>query len=262
MPTGIYLRSAEHKKKISEIMKRRKITWRDKISKTLKELAKNPEYRKRMSKIAKKGWKEGKLKPYLYILGKRLPEEHKKRISEALKGRRHLAETRKKLSEATKKQWKEGRIRPSFLGKHHSEETKRKIGKRLKLAMAIPEIRKKVSEGTKKAMKNPKVREKIRLARLKQKLPVIDTSIETKVKEWLDKKGINYIHPFNLGDKFQCDFYIPALNLIVECDGSYWHSRPDMIKRDKAKDAYAKKCRFHLIRLKEEDIKRGLIFIT
>jgi len=102
------------------------------------------------------------------------------------------------------------------------------------------------------------INEKRKIARLKQKLPTIDTSIERKTKEWLDRKGINYIHPFNLGDKFQCDFYIPALNLIVECDGTYWHSREDMKKRDKAKDAYAKKCGFNILRLKEEEINNNL----
>ncbi len=119
------------------------------------------------------------------------------------------------------------------------------------------ETKRKMRENHKPEFHTEKTKDKIRLARLKQKLPIIDTSIERKFKKWLDDKKINYIHPFNLGNKFQCDFYLSFLNLIVECDGAYWHNRPDMKKRDKAKDAYAKKCGFNILRLTEEQINQG-----
>jgi len=170
---------------------------------------------------------------------KHLSEEHKKKISETRKKRKkelgylNSPETRKKISETNKG-------KNNWLGKHHTEETKRK------LSLIIKERN-----------SSEKVKRKLRLARLKQKLPIIDTSIERKTEEWLKRKGINYIHPFNLGDKFQCDFYLPFLNLIIECDGFYWHNRPDMKKRDKSKDAYAKKCGFNIIRLTEEQINKG-----
>jgi len=94
-------------------------------------------------------------------------------------------------------------------------------------------------------------REKIRLARLKQVLPKIDTSIERKVKEQLDYGKIEYIHPFNLGNKFQCDFFIPKLNLIIECDGSHWHDFPDKKRNDISKDAYIKACGMNILRLRD-----------
>ena len=105
----------------------------------------------------------------------------------------------------------------------------------------------------------PEINQKRRIARLKQKLPTIDTSIELKVKDYLDKNKIKYIHPWNLGNRFQPDFYLPNYNLIVECDGDYWHSRPEVIKRDKQKDAYAKKCGFNILRLSESEINKGQI---
>ena len=183
------------------------------------------ETKKKISK-ARKGLTAGKNnpmygKPTYGFFGKHHTEEVKKKISEAKKGKGHkqTEETRKKMSEAQKGRNRDGNHKPKF----HIEETKQKI----------------------------------RQARLKQKLPTIDTSIELKFRNWLDEKKINYIHPFNLGNRFQCDFYLPFLNLIVECDGTYWHNRPDMKKRDKAKDAYAKKCGFDILRLTEEEINKG-----
>jgi len=154
--------------------------------------------------------------------GKKHSETTRKKMSESAKGRNPTKETRRKMSETRKRISFEGRHKP----KYHTEETKQKI----------------------------------RDARLKQILPVIDTSIERKFEIFLKEKSINYIHPFNLGNRFQCDFYLPSLNLIVECDGTYWHSRPDMKKRDKAKDAYAKKCGFNMLRLAEKQINKGRYF--
>jgi len=156
----------------------------------------------------------------------KLSKETKLKMSKAGKGRKHSKKTRRKMSESHK-------------GIHKSEESKEKI------------------RGNKNPAKRPEVRKKIRIARLKQKLPTTDTLIELKVKDYLDKNEIKYVHPWNLGNRFQCDFYLPKRNLIVECDGDYWHGREDMKKRDKAKNAYAKKCGFNMLRLTEEQINKG-----
>ena len=171
-------------------------------------------------------------------------------------------------------QFKKGYI-PWNKGKHHSEETKKIISEKLKGHIHTKETKRKISEMRKgkaigknnqwwhkippnwKNLYTPEINKKRRIARLKQILPTKDTLLELKVKNYLDKLGIQYIHPFNLGDRFQCDFYIPTLYLIIECDGTYWHSREDMKKRDKAKDAYAKKCGFNILRLSEEQINQG-----
>ena len=201
-----------------------------------------------------------------YWLGKHLSEETRRKLSEVNKGRKHSEKTKRKmrensprillgkhLSEETKRKLSEinkGRV-PWIKGRKHTEETKRKMSEALKKNPARYWLGKKRSKETKN---------KLRIARLKQKLPTIDTSIELKVKNYLDEKGISYIHPFNLGDKFQCDFYISVLNLIVECDGTYWHSLEKMKKSDKRKNAYAKKCGFNIIRLTEEQINQGQFY--
>lgn len=98
--------------------------------------------------------------------------------------------------------------------------------------------------------------QKIRDARLRQIFLQIDTSIELKIKKQLEEANISFKHPFNLGNKFQCDFYIPSLNLIVEADGDYWHNREDIKKRDKAKNYYITKCGYNILRIWEKEIKQ------
>ena len=74
------------------------------------------------------------------------------------------------------------------------------------------------------------------------------TSIEIKMAEELTRKGIEYIEQYNLGDKFGLDFFLPEYEIVIECDGDYWHNLPDVAKRDKSKNAYIKACGFKLFR--------------
>jgi len=228
--------SEEHKRKISEALKGRP---NSKISEALRGRQFSEEHKRSLS-MALKG------KPSNFK-GKHHSEEAKRKIKIARKGKKQTEETIKKRVLMLR-------------GKKRSEEQKRNISESKKGKKRSEETKKKIKETTKKTWNTPEMKEQARLRRLKQKFPKRETSIERKTKEWLDRKGINYIQQFNLGDKFLCDFYIPALNLIVECDGTYWHSREDMKKRDKAKDAYAKKCGFNIIRLSEEQINQCRFF--
>lgn len=80
------------------------------------------------------------------------------------------------------------------------------------------------------------------------------TSIEIKMAEELTARGIEYIEQYNLGDKFALDFFIPEYNIVIECDGDYWHTRPEAIRRDKRKNAYVKACGFSMYRFWEREI--------
>lgn len=51
------------------------------------------------------------------------------------------------------------------------------------------------------------------------------------------------------------DFYLPTRNLVLECDGKYWHSLPASIKRDKQKNGWLKKHGYQILRLGEDSIK-------
>lgn len=53
------------------------------------------------------------------------------------------------------------------------------------------------------------------------------------------------------------DMFIPALNILLEVDGEYWHSKPDRILIDLAKQQYAFDNNYHFIRLSDKDLGRS-----
>src|SRR3990167_6045896 len=83
------------------------------------------------------------------------------------------------------------------------------------------------------------------------------TSIEKIVYNFLKSKGIIFEKQKFIEGKFIVDVYIPDFNLIIECDGNYWHSLDKVIKRDKAKNAYLSACGYNLLRLSETEINNG-----
>lgn len=83
------------------------------------------------------------------------------------------------------------------------------------------------------------------------------TSIELKVYEELKNRGLLFEKQKLINGKFLVDAYIPSLNLIIECDGDYWHSLDKVQKKDKAENAYLTKCGFDLLRLSETEIRNG-----
>jgi very-short-patch-repair endonuclease len=95
------------------------------------------------------------------------------------------------------------------------------------------------------------------------------THIEKIVENILVENNIDYVYNKCICRKnYDCryyDFYIPQLNLLIECDGDYWHGNPKHftelnetqlknVKNDKYKDELAKEKGFRLIRFWEEDI--------
>ena len=60
-------------------------------------------------------------------------------------------------------------------------------------------------------------------------IPFKDTKIETKIQGFLEQLRIKYIkHKFikKIKHKYNCDIFIPSMNLVIECDGDYWHGNP------------------------------------
>lgn len=106
-----------------------------------------------------------------------------------------------------------------------------------------------------------------------RKHPKYGTSnLETKfAKKFLDKLRVEYITQFKAESiKRYYDFYIPSANLIIEIDGSYWHSDPRLLegkeltptqkrnKRvDKDKDKWAVEHKIPLLRIWEYDINNS-----
>lgn len=96
----------------------------------------------------------------------------------------------------------------------------------------------------------------------------ISSNLETIfIDEFIKPLGIEYKRQLHLKDINQfCDIYIPSKNLVIECDGDFWHANPnyyptpkyqrqiDKIERDKIKDNYLKEHGYKLLRFWEDDI--------
>jgi len=90
-----------------------------------------------------------------------------------------------------------------------------------------------------------------------QVLPKKDTSIEVKMQSILDELNIKFItHKYiDIEHGYQCDIFIPLLNLIIECDGDYWHKRPYGRKIDVIRSNELRVSGYKLLRFWESEIK-------
>lgn len=171
-----------------------------------------------------------------------------------------------------------------FYGKKHSQETIAKI----RAVFNRPEVKAKASETMRslrnstefkaklqKAQSRPEYKEKLRIAKLQywEQVPIEErrrmlskahlaslkanpSSLEIAVCLVLDKLGVNYETQKPLG-YYVVDIFIPDRNLVIECDGKYWHDLPRRIQRDKRLEGWLKKHGYQLLRLPEADIKNG-----
>jgi very-short-patch-repair endonuclease len=89
-------------------------------------------------------------------------------------------------------------------------------------------------------------------------MPLKDTKIEIKIQNFLKELNIEYFtHQYmNIQESYQCDILIPSMNLIIECDGDYWHNYPFGNNKDKIRTAELIAKGFKVIRLWERDIKK------
>jgi hypothetical protein len=89
------------------------------------------------------------------------------------------------------------------------------------------------------------------------------TSIELECAEFLLKNNIEYISQFIVVAE-KCswvfDFYIPSLNLLIEVDGEFWHSKPKQINRDLLKTNSARELGYNILRLSDTELNFNLIF--
>lgn len=77
---------------------------------------------------------------------------------------------------------------------------------------------------------------------------------ERAIAEKLDALGVEYRQQFRFEeDTRRFDFCFPSANVLVEFDGTYWHSLDGAEERDAAKDAYAKAQGYQVVRIAEAD---------
>lgn len=87
------------------------------------------------------------------------------------------------------------------------------------------------------------------------------TSIEIAVQAVLDELKIEYIAQHPIG-RYNADFFIQQLNLVLECDGTYWHSSEKDQAHDRKRDAWMMTRGYKIARLAEADINANARAIT
>lgn len=231
---GVY--TPEQLKKMSEALKgrvnkphseetKRKIGLANSIS-----LKGNIPWNKGLKGVMPTPWNKGvplsdevKRKMSEILSGKRKPprsEEHRKNLSESMKGKsswnkgKHLPQD-----------WKR-KIGLANLGKKRSEEEKKKMGDAVKKAYSDPELRKRISEAHKENYPSEETKLKMREKRAEQIFPFKDSKPEIKIQNFLKQLNINFLthrYMIEIKHKYQCDIFVPSMNLIIEVDGDYWH---------------------------------------
>lgn len=143
MPTGIYKRSEETRRKMSAIARKRR--WSEESKKKMSE-ARKKWHREHLGAV------KGKNNP---MYDKQFTEEHRKKLSDAAKGRISWNKGTRGVMKVNKTSFKKGhknsdvirkKISEALKGRKHSEETKRKLSASLKGHSVSEEARRKISE--------------------------------------------------------------------------------------------------------------------
>ncbi|WP_141500956.1 endonuclease domain-containing protein [Paenibacillus luteus] len=122
-------------------------------------------------------------------------------------------------------------------------------------SLVAPYVNRKIESGERAACCGPEC--VLMYARRNQKFS--NTSIEIKMANELKRRGLNYIDQYLFKDKFRLDFLLPDHNVVIECDGDYWHNLPHVIKRDNSKNAYLRACGYRVFRFWERDINADIV---
>lgn len=75
-----------------------------------------------------------------------------------------------------------------------------------------------------------------------------ESSLEEKVRKYLESKHISFEQEVKFG-RYRADFLLTGTKIIIECDGEFWHLRPQSKIRDKRKDEYLHSLGYQVFRL-------------
>jgi len=158
-----------------------------------------------------------------------------------------------------------GRITPGFTGHKHSEISKNKIAINTKIALNNSTTKRKPNtfwigrkhheESKEKISTTRKIR--IKEGKIIHITPMKDTSIEVKIQNFLKELEIDFFTHYHMSIEhyYRCDIFIPSLNLVIECDGDYWHKYPIGRDIDKIRTSELIERGFKVLRLWENEIK-------
>lgn len=84
-----------------------------------------------------------------------------------------------------------------------------------------------------------------------------ESSLEEKVRKYLQSKHIQFQQEVKFA-KYRADFLLTGTKIIIECDGEFWHLRPQSKIRDKRKDEYLYGLGYKVFRLTGRQINENL----
>jgi len=209
--------------KSDHISQRSKNHWSNKANRTkhseiMKRIQSNRK--QKLSESAKKNWEKNR-DSIIAGIKKSTTDVKKKKISESLK--KSWTPARKKLqSELAVKLWKDSEY---FI----------KTTQGINLATSSDEFKQKVSANSKRMWKSKQYRQKQATA-ISNLSPI--SILDNIIINSLQSMGID-AQPISLGPwSFDVGFSYKDRNILIECQGEYWHSRPSRITRDKQKKTY------------------------
>lgn len=163
--------------------------------------------------------------------------------------------TKMKISRSQKKRLE--KIPVWNKGKTHKEDPRIKI-------FTKEELRKRgklISKGRIGVKLSEKDRQKMReraISYLKRGwTPSKETSIEKKIERELRKRKIYYKKQVPLCNVTIVDFYLPEHQLVIYCDGDYWHNRPEAREKDERQNKILKENGFKVFRFWEHEINKS-----
>jgi len=197
-------------------------------------------------------------------LGRKMSEEEKQKR----RGTKRSEETKQKISQTTKNMIRanpELRKRPSYeeyYGVEKALEIKKKQA--LKCDRELRSQRKKKywqlnpNGGFKGRKHTEELKQASRERRKNVVFPKKDSSIEVKVQQYLKDLGIDFFtHQYmNIEHGYQCDILIPSINLVIECDGDYWHKYPVGTEVDVVRTKELMEKGFKVLRIWEREIRQ------
>ncbi len=175
--------------------------------------------------------------------------------SNPMYGRCHTKATKKKISKETKKSMQNEEVKKKikyWLNKQMSNDTRIKMSNAHKKIWQTENYIKRMKEHHNK----PEVKKRFKELMKNVVTPVKDTSIEVKIQNFLKQLSIEYFtHQYmKIDHGYQCDILIPSMNLVIECDGDYWHKYPIGNDIDHVRTKELIKKGFKVLRLWEFEI--------
>jgi hypothetical protein len=187
----------------------------------IKYLWQDPEYKEKIRTTQDKVWSDASVKQKISETSKALwqKDDYRKSQLTSHNSSEYVHGTRLKSASL----WKDPEFRRRQLDIRSREEWKLRQSARMKLLWSDPKYRGKTLES---------------LASVFTK--GFRSTLEITTSSILSSLGCDYIEQKVVGP-WIFDFYIPANNLFIECQGEYWHSLPRAVSRDLAKRTYLKK---------------------